>query len=74
MKDGGADFISKTEGALQELDETSYWLELLAEGGVVPPQRLVNLQQEANELIAIFVTIVKKVKSRGQTPRAKRRK
>ena len=25
-----ADFMSKIEGALQELDETSYWLELLA--------------------------------------------
>jgi four helix bundle protein len=26
-----ADFISKAEGALQELDETGYWLELLTE-------------------------------------------
>ena len=25
-----ADFISKVEGALQELDETAYWLELMA--------------------------------------------
>jgi four helix bundle protein len=28
-----ADFISKIEGCLQELDESSYWLELLIEGG-----------------------------------------
>ena len=26
-----ADFINKIEGGLQELDETGYWLELLAE-------------------------------------------
>lgn len=28
-----ADFISKIEGSLQELEETEYWLELLAEAG-----------------------------------------
>ena len=30
-----ADFVSKIEGALQELDETAYWLELLHEAGIV---------------------------------------
>lgn len=30
-----ADFISKIEGGLQELDESDYWLELLIEGGFV---------------------------------------
>jgi len=67
-----ADFISKIEGALQELDETSYWLELLAEGNVVPAKRLSSLQQETEELLAIFVTIVKKVKSRGRGRRSAR--
>src|SRR2546423_4056699 len=28
-----ADFISKIEGGLQELEETVYWLELLADAG-----------------------------------------
>jgi four helix bundle protein len=37
-----ADFISKIEGGLQELEETQYWLELLAESGVVSMQRLVH--------------------------------
>jgi four helix bundle protein len=58
-----ADFISKTEGALQELDETLYWLELLGEAGIVPAPKLDPLCREVNELIAIFVTIVKKVKT-----------
>ncbi len=58
------DFISKMEGALQELDETEYWLELLSESGTVNPATVEPLQKETNELIAIFVTIVKKVKSR----------
>ena len=61
-----ADFISKIEGALQELDETTYWLELLSDSGIVPSKKLTNLSQEADELIAVFVTIVRRVKARGK--------
>jgi len=59
-----ADFINKYEGALQELDETAYWLELLVEAGIVPAEKLSSLQKETDELIAIFVSIVTKVKQR----------
>lgn len=45
-------------------DETAYWLELLAEADIIPASRLAELLQETNELIAIFVTITKKVKAR----------
>jgi four helix bundle protein len=57
-----AEFISKLEGGLQELEETAYRLELLAEGEVVPGDKLCALQQETDELTAIFVTCVKKAK------------
>ena len=57
-----ADFISKIEGALQELDETAYWLELLVEAKIVPEDKLTLLRKETDELIAIFVTIVSKMK------------
>ncbi len=57
-----ADFINKVEGALQELDETSYWLELLVESGVMAEDRLTPLLKETDELIAIFVTIVTRLK------------
>jgi four helix bundle protein len=59
-----AEFISKMQSALQELDETSYWLELLAEAEIVTAKKLASLQQEANELTAIFVSSVKTAKSR----------
>lgn len=59
-----ADFVSKMEGGLQELDETAYWLELLGESGITKPDRLKPLQDEVEELIAIFVTMVRKVKSK----------
>jgi four helix bundle protein len=58
------DFISKLEGAQQELDESELWLELLADSGVLKPQLIAPLRQETNELIAIFVTMTKKVKTR----------
>jgi four helix bundle protein len=57
-----ADFISKIEGCLQELDESTYWLELLIEGGFVGESKLKLLCDETNELIAIFVSIVLKAK------------
>ena len=59
-----ADFISKLEGGLQELEETSYWLELITEANIFPAERLQPLCDEADELIAMFVTMVKNVKTK----------
>jgi four helix bundle protein len=60
----GPDFVSKMQGALQELDETAYWLELLEESGLMTAAKLKSLRGETDELLAIFVSIVKKVKAR----------
>ena len=59
-----AEFISKIQGALQELEGTAYWLELLEEIAVFPEQRLAELQREVNELTAILTTCVENAKSR----------
>jgi four helix bundle protein len=61
-----ADFVSKVTGALQELDESAYWMELLMGGGFVPATKLTPLFNETNELIAIFTTVVKNVKNRSK--------
>jgi four helix bundle protein len=58
-----AEFLAKLGDCLKELEETCYWLELLVEGEIVPPDRLAPLQDECNQLIAILTTISKKVKS-----------
>jgi four helix bundle protein len=47
---------------LRALEETAYWLQLLVDGKIVPPQKLSALRQECDELIAIFVTILKRSK------------
>jgi four helix bundle protein len=48
------DFISKLGIVVEEADETIYWLELLAENGIMPKRRLEGLLKEAHELTAIF--------------------
>jgi four helix bundle protein len=58
-----AEFIAKMGDCLKELDESSYWFELLAETGVVAPATLDPLQKECDELLAIFTTIAKKCKT-----------
>lgn len=57
-----AEFISKIEGGLQELDETDYWLELLVESNIIPETRLHDLRRETNELIAIFTASARTAK------------
>ena len=59
-----ADFLSKTEGALQELDETAYWLELIRDSGLDTSAAAGNLQSEAAQLLAIFAAITKKAKEK----------
>src|SRR5947207_3340704 len=39
-----AEFISKLEVALQELDEAAYWLELLVESEIVAAEKLAELR------------------------------
>jgi four helix bundle protein len=67
------DFISKLEGGMQELEETAYWLELLEGARFCGPDQLEPLTNEANQLMAIFVTIVRKTKA-GMAKRASFRK
>ena len=57
------DFISKIEGGMQELEETAYWLELLDGARLCQRDQLEPLTNEADQLMAIFVTIVRKTKA-----------
>ncbi len=46
--------------------ESCYWLELLAEAHIFTPEKLMPLMTEADELMAILTTCVKKVKAEGK--------
>src|SRR3972149_8469841 len=54
-----AEMISKTEGALQELEESTYWFELLADSRIVKIELLADLMKEADELAGVLVASVK---------------
>jgi len=58
------DIVNKFESALQELDETDFWLDLLVRAEIVPAKKVESLIKETNELIAIFTTILTKIKKR----------
>jgi four helix bundle protein len=59
-----AEFISKIEAGMQELEETVYWLNLSIDSGIVRKTQVSELCNEADELMAIFVASVKTVKGR----------
>ena len=59
----GREYVSKMRRALQELDETTYWLELLRRD-----ERLGSdpgLAAEADELCAVFYSCIRKAESRA---------
>jgi four helix bundle protein len=57
-----AEFIAKMGECVKELEETSYWLELLVDTNLITTERLSLLQDECNQLLSIFVTIIKNKK------------
>ena len=50
-----ADFINKLSGAIEEVDESALWLEVLTEAGVCASSKTAPLWREADELTRIFV-------------------
>lgn len=50
-----ADMIAKLSILEEEADESVYWLELLADAHIVPQNRIVLMQKEANEITAMIV-------------------
>ena len=60
-----ADFISKMSIALKEARETLYWLKLLVASGVCEEKKLTELIDEANQIVSILVTIVKRSKRKN---------
>ena len=50
------EFASKIGIVAEEADESLYWLEVIAEGKIVPQQKVARLLKEADELTAIFTS------------------
>jgi four helix bundle protein len=65
-----ADFVSKCEGALQELEETAYWLELLERSTIATGAEIKRLRGETDQLLSIFVSLVRRAKQNSGRPAA----
>lgn len=56
-----AEYATKLNLSLMELEETLYWLELLEES-VLKNREVTRLKAESGELTAILVTLIKRAK------------
>ena len=60
-----AEFCAKLGIVEEEADECVYWLELLAESGIVRAELLSKLRDEANEIVAMIVSSISTARSRN---------
>jgi four helix bundle protein len=61
-----ADFINKTSIVEEEADESSFWLELIVDAGLMSAKRVKPLLDEADEITAILVASRKTAIARGR--------
>ncbi len=55
-----AEYVAKLNGGLMELEKTLYWLEIVEGAHLLSARRLQAIRKETEELIAIFVSLIKK--------------
>jgi len=60
------DFVHKLGIVEEESDETLFWLEFLADAGLVRRERLNDLISEAKQLTAIFVSSRRTAKEKNR--------
>ena len=60
-----AEFCSKVDGLLQEADESQLWIELLREDCGIQGAPVDQLLHETSELLAIFTSMVSKLRQGG---------
>ena len=58
------DFIAKLGIVEEEADESLYWIELLVEASQVKNELVINLLDEANQIVAIVVSAIRTSKSK----------
>lgn len=58
-----AEFIAKIGVVVEEADESAFWLELIMDGGILKPELVSPLHEEAEELTAIFAASCRTAKT-----------
>ncbi|MCR9294093.1 MAG: four helix bundle protein [bacterium] len=64
-----ADMVNKLRIVEEESDESGYWMELIAESGLMPLERIADLLRECDEITAMVVASQKTL--RANNPKSK---
>jgi hypothetical protein len=55
----------------EEADESSFWIDLLAQAGLATPEQISGLQDEPDQLVAITVASIRTARGgRSSVPRS----
>ena len=65
------DFIAKLGIVEEEGDETAFWIEFAVDSGLVKAELVADLQNEANQIVAIVVASIKAAKENRRRRGAK---
>lgn len=60
------EFIARLGVVVEECDETLYWLELIRAAGVGEPISVADMENEAEELLRVFVASIATAKARSR--------
>jgi four helix bundle protein len=60
------DFISKMGIVEEEADESLYWMEMLVDAGIVSKDKIKQLMEDANEIVAMTVASIKTTRTRSK--------
>jgi len=69
-----AEMISKLAVVEEEADESAFWMELVAEHGLVAAAKVASLHKEAGELTAIMVASRRTLSKRSHNSKIENRK
>ena len=68
-----ADFIAKLGIAIEEADETAFWMEVLVEADIVKSRATDALSNECDQLTRILVASRETARERSRAPKLARR-
>lgn len=69
-----AEMVSKLSVVEEEADESAFWLELVADHGLLSPAKIESLHREAGELTAIMVASRKTLLANNRKSKIENRK
>ncbi|MEO8573135.1 MAG: four helix bundle protein [Pyrinomonadaceae bacterium] len=66
-----ADLIHKLAIVEEEADESLYWIELLCDANLLPPEKVVTLCSDIDEIVSMTVASIRTLRSRATTSPSK---